>query len=71
MSTCGVSGGRVKSSFNFKYNFFEKHCVFAQSQKRCVMFSLKKLQWEQDDGVESPKSKGFSFRYIMLFSILY
>ena len=80
MSTCGISGGRVKSSFNFKYNFFERHCVVAQSQKRYVIFSLKKLQREEDrgweggggeEGVESPKSKGFSFRYIMFFSILY
>ena len=50
MSTCGISGGRVKSSFNFKYNFFERHSVVAQLQKRCVIFSLKKLQREQDGG---------------------
>ena len=64
MAACGVSGRRVKSSFNFNSNFFQRHCVIAQSQKRCVIFSPK------DIVVESPKSKNVSFRYRILFSIL-
>ena len=62
MAACGVSGRRVKSSFNFICNFFQRHCVIVQSHKRCVIFSPKELQKEQDDVVESPKSKRFSFR---------
>ena len=62
MAACGVSGRRVISSFNFNCNFFQRHCVIVQSQKRCVIFSPKELQKEQDDVVESPKTKSFSFR---------
>ena len=60
MAAFGVSGRRVMSSFNFDCNFFQRHCVILQSQKRCVTFSLKELQNEQDDAVESP-SKGKKF----------
>ena len=57
MAACGVSGRRVISSFNFNCNFFQRHCVIVQSQKRCVIFSPKELQKEQDDVVESSKTK--------------
>ena len=57
MAACGVSGRRVILSFNFSYNFFQRHCVIVQSQKRCVIFSPKELQKEQNDVVESPNAK--------------
>ena len=57
MAACGVSGRRVVLSFNFSYNFFQRHCVIVQSQKRCVIFSPKELQKEQNDVVESPNTK--------------
>ena len=53
MTACIVSGRRVKSSFNFNCNFFERHCVMVQSQNRRVIFSPKELQKEQDGDVES------------------
>ena len=62
MAACGVRGRRVISSFNFNCNFFQRHCVIEQSEKRCVIFSPKELQKEQGDVVESPKTKSFSFR---------
>ena len=71
MAACCVSGKTVKSSFNLNCNFFQRHCVIAQSQKRCVLFSPKELQEEQDDVVLSPKSNSISFKYRILFSILY
>ena len=54
MAACGVSRRKVILSFNFNCNFFQR---LAQSQKTCVIFSLKELQKEQDDVVESPKKK--------------
>ena len=57
MAACGVSGRRVILSFNFSYNFFQRHCVIVQSQKRCVIFSPKELQKEQNDVVESQNAK--------------
>ena len=57
MAACGVSGRRVILSFNFSYNFFQRHCVIVQSQRRCVIFSPKELQKEQNDVVESPTTK--------------
>ena len=62
MAACDVIERRVKSSFNFNSNSFQRHCVIVQSQKRCVVFSPDELQKEQDDIVESPKSKSFSLR---------
>ena len=62
MAASGVSGRRVITSFSFNCKFFQKCCVIVQSQKRCVIFSPKELQKEQDDVVESPKTKSFSFR---------
>ena len=59
MASCGVSGRRVILSFNFSYNFFQRHCVIVQSQRRCVIFSPKELQKEQNDVVESPNTKRF------------
>ena len=61
MAACGVSGRRILS-FNFNCNFFQRHCVTVQSQKRYVIFSPKELQKEEDDVVESQKTKSFSFR---------
>ena len=52
-----VSGRRVILSFNFRYNFFQRHCVIVQSQKICVIFSPKELQKEQNDVVENPNAK--------------
>ena len=49
MVACSVSGRRVKSSFNFNYNFFQRHCVIVKSQERCEIFSPKELPKEQDD----------------------
>ena len=40
-----------------------------ESQKRCPIFSPNDLQKEQNDVVESPKTKRFSLR--ILFSTLY
>ena len=60
MAACGVSGRTVISSFNFNCNFFQRH-VIVQSQKRRAIFSSKELQKEQDNVVESPKTKSFSF----------
>ena len=57
MAACGVSGRTVVLSFNFSNNFFLRHCVIVQSQKRCVIFSPKELQKEQSDVVESPNTK--------------
>ena len=57
MAACGVSGRRVILSFNFSYNFFQRHCVIVQSQRRCVIFSPKELQKEQNDVVQSPNTK--------------
>ena len=57
MAVCGVSGRRVILSFNFSYIFFRRHCVIVQSQKKCVIFSPKELQKEQNDVVESPHVK--------------
>ena len=57
MAACGVSGRTVVLSFNFSNNFFQRHCVIVQSQKRCVIFSPKELQKEQSDVVESPNTK--------------
>ena len=37
-------------------------CAIIQSQKRCVIFLTKELQKEQDDVVESPKTKSFSIK---------
>ena len=62
MGACGDSGRRVILSFNFKCNFFQRHCVIVKSQKRCAIFSPKELQKELDDVVESPKTKIFSLR---------
>ena len=62
MAACSVSGRRVILSFNFIGNSFQRHCVIVQSQKRRVMFSPKELQKENNDVVESPKTKRFSFR---------
>ena len=62
MVACSVSGRRVKSSFNFNYNFFQRHCVIVKSQERCEIFPPKELPKEQDDVAESPKTKRFSFR---------
>ena len=61
MAVCGVRGRRIKSSFNFNCNFFQRHCAVVQSQKRCMIFSPKELQNEQDD-VAVKTSKRFSFR---------
>ena len=61
-ASCGVSGRRVELSFNFSCNLFHRHGVIVQSQKRCVMFPSKQLQKEQDNVVESPKTKKMSFR---------
>ena len=46
MAGGGVSGRIVILSFNFNCNFFQRHCVMVQSQKRCVIFSTKELQKE-------------------------
>ena len=62
MAACCVSGRRAVSFFNFNCNFFQRHCVIVQSEKRCVIFSPKELQKEQHDVAESPKTKRFSFR---------
>ena len=59
MAACGISGRRVILSFNLSFNFFQRHCVIAQSQKRCVIFSPKELQKEQNDVVESPNTKKY------------
>ena len=70
MAACGVSGKRVILSFNFSCNFFQRRCVIVQSQKRCVMFSPKELQKEQNVAVESPKTKKFFFQSIVYYFIL-
>ena len=57
MAAYGVSGRKVILSFNFSCNFFQTHCVTVQSQKGCMIFSPKELHKEQDDVVESPKTK--------------
>ena len=57
MAACGVTGRRVILSFNFSYIFFQRHCVIVQSQKRCVIFSPRELQKQQNDVVESPNAK--------------
>ena len=44
MTACGVGGKRVILSFNFSHNFFQKHGVIVQSQKRYVIFLPKELQ---------------------------
>ena len=62
MAVCGVSGRRAILSFNFSCIFFQRHCVILQSQKRCVIFAPKEMQKEQDEVVERPKTKRFSFR---------
>ena len=36
-----------------------RDCVIAQSQKKCMIFLPNELQKEQDDVVESPKTKVF------------
>ena len=59
MAACGVSGRRVILSFNLSFNFFHRHCVIVQSQKRCVIFSPTELQKEQNDVVESPNTKKY------------
>ena len=51
---CAVSERKAILSFNFNCNFFQWHCIIVQSQKRCVIFSPKELQKEQDDLLESP-----------------
>ena len=61
MAACGVSGRRIILSFNLGCNFFQIHCVIVQPQRRCVIFSPKELQKEQNDLIESPKIKSFSF----------
>ena len=62
MPACCNSGGKVTLFFNFNCNFFQRYCVIVQQQKKCVIFSPKKLQKEQNDVVESPKTKRISFR---------
>ena len=44
MTACGVGGKKVILSFNFSHNFFQKHGVIVQSQKRYVIFLPKELQ---------------------------
>ena len=66
----GVSERRVTLSFNFSCNFFQRHCVIVQPWKRCVIFSPKELQKEQNDVVESPKTKSFSFWYILVYCVV-
>ena len=57
-----AAGGVSVRTFNFSSNFFQKHWVIVQSQKRCGTFSQKELQKKQDGVAGSPKTKSFSFR---------
>ena len=62
LAACGVSGRSVILSFNFNCNFFKRHSVIVQLQKRSVIFLTKELKKEQNYVLESPNSKTFSFR---------
>ena len=62
MAVCDVSGRRVILSFNFSCNFFQSIVLLYNHRKDVWYFHQKKLQKEQNDVVESPKVKSFSFR---------
>ena len=71
MAACGFSRRRVRSCLNFNCNFYQRHCVIAQSYKKCVIFSPKELQKEQDGVVECPKPESFFIQIQNICSILY
>ena len=58
MAACSVSGRRVILPSNSNCNFFQRHCIIVQTQRRCVIFSPKELQKEQGV-VESQRQKVF------------
>ena len=55
MAACRVKETTVILSFNFNCNFFQRHCGIVKLQKRCVIFSPKELEKDQNYVVESKK----------------